>query len=209
MGVIWDLIQEIFHFDSFSDMTKEIFSDNPVFLILIIVFLIKTFMRFSNSGPQEVKQESGSLVYEIKSKGQWNDAVDEAIEKQAIVVAYFYAVWCPPCKKATPAFSNISKCMYFLHRFLHFEPPSNICLLTHTFIYIVYCTNKAVCQFWKVDCDKVQEVAKKNEIAKMPTFKIFKNGLLVSLYHTYIMYSVIVYICCSYICICAYICMCR
>ena len=114
MGVIWDLIQEIFHFDSFSDMTKEIFSDNPVFLILIIVFLIKTFMRFSNSGPQEVKQEPGSLVYEIKSKGQWNDAVDEAIEKQAIVVAYFYAVYLPDCKKATPAFSNISKCMCLL-----------------------------------------------------------------------------------------------
>ncbi len=39
----------------------------------------------------------------------------------------------------------------------------------------VYCTDSTVCQFWKIDVDKVQEAARSHKVSAMPTFKLFRR----------------------------------
>lgn len=71
---------------------------------------------------------------------------DAKIAENKVVVADFYATWCPPCKELSPIFANLSN-QY---------------------------TQKAL--FLKIDIDKNKELAKKFNIEGIPCVVFFKDG---------------------------------
>ena len=64
-----------------------------------------------------------------------------------LTVVDFYATWCPPCKAAVPIYAGMSD--EFKSRGVH---------------------------FFKVDVDKCRDIATREEIRAMPTFKVYKGG---------------------------------
>ena len=53
---------------------------------------------------------------------------------------------------------------------------------------LTFCDEGSACQIWKVDTDKVPDVAKAHNIASLPTFKFFKNNEEVSFVLYYLLY---------------------
>lgn len=88
----------------FMEFVQSVLS-NRVFMILAVVYVISKF--FGRGGPME--EVPGSLVKEIHSLAEWDEAMNEAKKAGAVVVADFYATWCPPCRTAAPAFAHLSK----------------------------------------------------------------------------------------------------
>ncbi|KZF24781.1 thioredoxin [Xylona heveae TC161] len=74
------------------------------------------------------------------------------VSSSAIVVADFYADWCGPCKTIAPMYEELSA---------RLSRPNKI-----TFV--------------KVNVDNQQQIAQTYGITAMPTFKVFKNGNVVS-----------------------------
>jgi len=70
------------------------------------------------------------------------------LKTNPLLIIDFYAVWCGPCKTVSPAFEKIAK---------QHESSS----------YTI---------FWKLDVDKVKDVAQACEISVVPTFQFFKKG---------------------------------
>lgn len=66
--------------------------------------------------------------------------------KKKIIVVDFFATWCGPCVSAAPVFANLSK----------------------------EYKEKDVA-FWKVDVDQCAQIASREGVSAMPTFKIFAN----------------------------------
>lgn len=71
----------------------------------------------------------------------------KVVETGKPMVVDFWATWCGPCKIISPVFERLS------------EIP-----------------DYAELEFWKVDVDEQQEVAKDAHIRAMPTFIFFKDG---------------------------------
>ncbi|KYF39796.1 putative thioredoxin [Toxoplasma gondii ARI] len=69
------------------------------------------------------------------------------IEENEMVLVDFYAVWCGPCRQVAPLVEAMS------------EKPGY-----------------AKVKFVKIDVDELADVAEREEINAMPTFKLFKQG---------------------------------
>ena len=70
----------------------------------------------------------------------------EVIESEQPVIIDFSAVWCGPCRMATPIFETVSEDF------------------------------KDRIKFVKIDVDKATEVSEKYNIQAVPTFLLIKNG---------------------------------
>ena len=64
--------------------------NNPVFSIIFFLFLFKSAFGIYNA-MNPPKPVEGSLVVDVKTMAEWNEAVDSA--KNCIVVVDFYADW--------------------------------------------------------------------------------------------------------------------
>ena len=71
----------------------------------------------------------------------------ETLKSNPIVIADFYATWCPPCKAAAPKFAQWSQ---------EWDPKT-----------IAFC---------KVNVDECRDVSSAVGITAMPTFKLYKAG---------------------------------
>jgi len=77
----------------------EYLSENPMVAILL-VFMVFQFAQKYFAGPFP---EAGGRVSSIESLEAW-----EAVLKKDLVVADFYATWCPPCRTAAPIYGQLS-----------------------------------------------------------------------------------------------------
>ena len=98
-------------------------------LSLILVFL--TVFVFAEDGIKEVETAQD---------------FDAAIQSSQIVVADFYATWCPPCQKLAPVMNQLS------HEF------------------------KGKAAFIRIDVDKAQDLTQKYDIGAIPDVRIFFHG---------------------------------
>jgi len=86
------------------------------------------------------------MIPEIKTQKDFEAALMNAGSK--LVVIDFTATWCGPCKMISPIFKQISEMADY--------------------------KNKAF--FYKCNVDEAQDVAKREGINAMPTFKFYVNG---------------------------------
>lgn len=114
---------------------------NFVVILLLVAYIAK------NVNNVEMKEVEGSLVQSIKTLEDWNSKVEKSMSEDKLVVCDFYANWCPPCRKASPVFAELS---------------------------IFYRSKPIV--FWKVDVDAVQAVTKSQSVSSLPTFRIYGRG---------------------------------
>ena len=89
----------------------ETWKSNPFLWVVLLALAIKYGCQISWHVNPPIHVE-GSKVKEIHNQAEWNAAVEEAKQSGAIVVVDFYALWCPPCKRAAPVYAALSKCMY-------------------------------------------------------------------------------------------------
>ncbi len=83
----------------------------------------------------------GNIVY-INTPEEF----ENIISKGGVVVADFFATWCPPCKMLSPILEELSE------------------------------TYKGKVDFVKIDVDKVNILASKYRIESIPDVRIFKGG---------------------------------
>ncbi|CBZ49590.1 thioredoxin h, related [Neospora caninum Liverpool] len=69
------------------------------------------------------------------------------VEDNEIVLVDFYAVWCGPCRQIAPVVESMSA-----------KP------------------EYAKVKFAKVDVDELAEIAEREDVNAMPTFKLYKQG---------------------------------
>jgi len=103
------------------------------------------YKLYASSLPEPPPVE-GSKVKTLNTQDEYNVAIGEVKGTDTVVVIDFYATWCPPCRACAPAYALLSKSL---------------------------CADEKKCQFWKVDVDKMQSLARSLGVSSMPTFKIF------------------------------------
>eukprot|EP00514_Thraustochytrium_sp_LLF1b_P008961 CAMPEP_0184547624 /NCGR_PEP_ID=MMETSP0199_2-20130426/5694_1 /TAXON_ID=1112570 /ORGANISM="Thraustochytrium sp., Strain LLF1b" /LENGTH=154 /DNA_ID=CAMNT_0026942141 /DNA_START=212 /DNA_END=676 /DNA_ORIENTATION=+ len=125
------------------ELVFETMQQNPLYLMAGLYLLFQLWNVNKGDFPADVP---GSKVRRVRSLKEFNEVVEECAKSGAVVVVDYFAVWCPPCRKAAPVFGELSKDF----------------------------SGKDVV-FVKVDVDEAREVAKEHEVKAMPTFKVF-NG---------------------------------
>lgn len=70
--------------------------------------------------------------------------------KEGLVFIDFYATWCGPCRQIAPVVENLSTKQEYIK-----------------------------VKFLKVDVDELPEIAEREEVTSMPTFKLLKDGKVV------------------------------
>jgi thioredoxin 1 len=69
-----------------------------------ILFLLKIAM--SSGGKFE--EFPGNKVTSITSVDVWNNILQDPLNKGKLILIDFYAVWCPPCRRASPIYGRMS-----------------------------------------------------------------------------------------------------
>eukprot|EP00898_Chlorokybus_atmophyticus_P002586 jgi/Chlat1/3328/Chrsp22S03470 len=98
--------------------------------------------------PQQQTSAAPRGVRELHSRNEWEQLLQSTAQENKLLVVDFYATWCGPCKVISPRFADLAKNPTY--------------------------ADKVV--FAKVDVDQVRDVAAKEGISAMPTFKYYKNG---------------------------------
>lgn len=94
--------------ESFISSITTYASNNPVLSLFLVYILIRMYFQFTQAAEEPAHIE-GSLVQVLKTKEEWTESVAKAKQSGGIIVAYFYATWCPPCKRAAPIYATMSK----------------------------------------------------------------------------------------------------
>mmetsp|Transcript_27955 Transcript_27955/g.85778 ORF Transcript_27955/g.85778 Transcript_27955/m.85778 type:complete len:178 (-) Transcript_27955:728-1261(-) len=113
--------------------------ENPAIAVVLVFVVIKAYQ--SLTAPPF--PEAGGRVQAIESAQDWEAALERAEENDGLVVADFYATWCPPCRAAAPVFGQLSTNWHG--------------------------------DFYKIDVDRCGAVARREGIAAMPTFKLYRG----------------------------------
>lgn len=112
---------------------------NPL-LVCLVAFV---FWQLWNRGAP-FPEVPGSRVREIKSPEQFAELLGECKKNSSVLVVDYFALWCPPCRRAHPVYAEMSK---------------------------FYQEKDAI--FAKVNVDEARAVAAAHGIQAMPTFKVF------------------------------------
>lgn len=108
--------------------------------IIIIISLILAALLFFSMLSANNQNEKGMTVEEYTKKVNASDK---------LVLVYFYADWCMPCKKLKPEIEALQT------------------------------EQANVCEVFKIDADANPRLTEYFEINTLPMFKLYKNGSLV------------------------------
>jgi thioredoxin 1 len=112
---------------------------NPL-LVFLVAFVFWQLWHRSAPFPEV----TGSKVREIRSQEQFAELLGECKKNNSVLVVDFFALWCPPCRRAHPIYAEMSK---------------------------FYQEKDAI--FAKVNVDEARAVAAAQGIQAMPTFKVY------------------------------------
>ncbi|KAJ8608259.1 hypothetical protein CTAYLR_007285 [Chrysophaeum taylorii] len=111
----------------------EWIQSNPA-VVVVVALLVYRMVSSSRPFP-----EAGGCVKSIHSGSEF-----DAELAKGIVVADFYATWCPPCRTAAPIYGALS--------------------------------NEFDATFLKVDVDECRDLARREGISAMPSFKFYEDA---------------------------------
>mmetsp|Transcript_14072 Transcript_14072/g.44386 ORF Transcript_14072/g.44386 Transcript_14072/m.44386 type:complete len:161 (-) Transcript_14072:161-643(-) len=77
-------------------------AENPM-MVVLIAFVV--YRVVSQSGPFP---EAGGRVVSVHDEAEWQKLLEQAASGKKLLVADFYATWCPPCRSAAPVFGQLS-----------------------------------------------------------------------------------------------------
>lgn len=79
------------------------FLSENAFIVVVAVFVVYRVMAKSGPFP-----ETGGRVVSVHDEAEFDQLLDKADADNKLLVADFYATWCPPCRSAAPVFGQLS-----------------------------------------------------------------------------------------------------
>ena len=86
----------------FQFIYNQLLNISPVWYVLLALYVLKNVI---NKTHKIVDNIEGSLVVQVDDLESFN----QHLKENEVVIADFYANWCPPCKAAAPVFAILSK----------------------------------------------------------------------------------------------------
>ncbi len=75
---------------------------------LVIIVGILALLKIAMSSGGKFEEFPGNKVQSITSIDVWNDILKDSSNKGKLILIDFYAVWCPPCRSASPVYGKMS-----------------------------------------------------------------------------------------------------
>lgn len=79
------------------------FLSENAFIVVLAVFVVYRVMAQSGPFP-----ETGGRVVSVHDEAEFDQLLDKAAAEKKLLVADFYATWCPPCRSAAPVYGQLS-----------------------------------------------------------------------------------------------------
>lgn len=82
---------------------------------LLVCFILVCCIRFMFATKNKKFEEyPGNNVIPITTHAAWDAAIQESKLQNKLIVVDFYALWCPPCRAASPIYGKMSTGISFL-----------------------------------------------------------------------------------------------
>lgn len=75
---------------------------------LVVIVGILALIKLSMSSGGKFEEYPGNKVSAVTSVEMWNNILKDPSNKNKLILIDFYAIWCPPCRRASPIYGKMS-----------------------------------------------------------------------------------------------------